>query len=56
MKHLLPTSLAGLLAAPALADAGLHHHPHGIAAGWIVAAAVLAVSPVAALALKRVMK
>lgn len=56
MKHLLPTSLAGLLAAPVLADPGLHHHPHGIAAGWIVAAAVLLATPVAVLALKRVKK
>ncbi len=29
-----------LLAAPAMADEGLHHHPHGVEYGWI--AAVLA--------------
>ena len=54
MKQIVPTALASLLAAPALADAGGHHHPHGIAAGWIIAAAVLAVTPVAVLAVKRV--
>ena len=26
-------------AAPALAHEGLHHHPHGIEYGWIIAAA-----------------
>ena len=46
----------GDVAKPALADPGLHHHPHGIAAGWIVAAAVLAVTPVAVLVVKRVKK
>lgn len=50
------TATAALLAAPALADPGLHHHPHGIAEGWIVAAAVLATAPVAMLALKKVRK
>ncbi len=56
MKHFVLASLASLAAAPALADPGLHHHPHGIAAGWIVAAAVLAVTPVAVLVVKRVKK
>ncbi len=28
------------LASPAFADAGLHHHPHGVDYGWIVAAAL----------------
>ena len=58
MKHLFLTSLASLLAAPApaLADPGLHHHSHGIAAGWILAAAVLLATPVAVLAIKRVKK
>ena len=27
-----------LLATPALADPGLHHHPHGVELGWIAAA------------------
>jgi hypothetical protein len=27
-----------LLAAPALAHEGLHHHPHGIEFGWLAAA------------------
>ena len=36
-RILLPTLL---LAGPALADQGLHHHPHGIDYGWIIAAAV----------------
>lgn len=27
-----------LMAQPALADEGLHHHPHGIETGWIVLA------------------
>jgi hypothetical protein len=26
------------LAFPSFADAGLHHHPHGIAFGWVAAA------------------
>jgi hypothetical protein len=26
------------LAGPALADAGLHHHPHGIEFGWVAIA------------------
>ena len=56
MKQIVLTSIASLAAVPALADPGLHHHPHGIAAGWIVAAAVLVASPVAVLALKRVKK
>lgn len=56
MTKFVLTGIATLAAAPALADPGLHHHPHGITAGWIVAAAVLAVSPVAVLALKRVRK
>ena len=50
------TAAAALAAAPALADPGLHHHPHGITAGWIVAAAVLAFAPVAVLALKKIRK
>lgn len=29
-----------LLATPALAHEGLHHHPHGIEFGWIAAALV----------------
>ena len=29
-----------LLATPVLADAGLHHHPHGIEFGWVTAALV----------------
>lgn len=44
MKQIVLTSTASLAAVPALADPGLHHHPHGIAAGWIMAAAVLVVS------------
>ncbi len=28
-----------LIATPALAHDGLHHHPHGIEYGWIIAAA-----------------
>ncbi|WP_431299462.1 hypothetical protein [Tabrizicola sp. BL-A-41-H6] len=31
---------AVFLATPALADPGLHHHPHGVELGWIVAALV----------------
>jgi hypothetical protein len=27
-----------LIAAPALAHDGLHHHPHGVEYGWIAAA------------------
>lgn len=27
-----------LMAQPALAHEGLHHHPHGIEYGWIIAA------------------
>ncbi len=26
------------LTAPAFADEGLHHHPHGVEFGWLVAA------------------
>lgn len=29
-----------LLATPALADTGLHHHPHGVEFGWIAAVLV----------------
>ena len=29
-----------LLATPALAHEGLHHHPHGIELGWVSAALV----------------
>ena len=29
-----------LLATPALAHEGLHHHPHGIEFGWVAAALV----------------
>ncbi len=29
-----------MIASPALAHDGLHHHPHGIDYGWIIAAAV----------------
>lgn len=29
-----------LLATPALAHEGLHHHPHGIEVGWLAAALV----------------
>ena len=56
MKQIILTSIASLAAVHALADPGLHHHPHGISAGWIVAAAVLIASPVAALVLKRIKK
>lgn len=28
------------LSAPALAHEGLHHHPHGIEYGWVIAAAL----------------
>ena len=56
MKQFLLTTFVSLAAVPALADPGLHHHPHGISAGWIVLAAVLVASPVVALALKRIKK
>jgi hypothetical protein len=36
-RILLPALLIGT---PALAHDGLHHHPHGIEQGWVVAAAV----------------
>ena len=36
MKHLFFV----FLATPAFAHEGLHHHPHGIDYGWIIAAAV----------------
>ena len=36
-RILLPALLIGT---PALAHDGLHHHPHGIEHGWIVAGAV----------------
>ena len=32
-----------LIATPALADEGLHHHPHGVEYGWIIAAALCGV-------------
>ncbi|MFN7223864.1 MAG: hypothetical protein ACK4MS_07595 [Paracoccaceae bacterium] len=38
MSRLLSPALL-MIATPALADEGLHHHPHGIEYGWIVAAA-----------------
>lgn len=38
MSRILSASLL-LLSAPAYAHDGLHHHPHGIEYGWIVAAA-----------------
>jgi hypothetical protein len=56
MKQIVLTSITGLAAVAALADPGLHHHPHGISAGWIVLAAVLVALPVVALALKRIKK
>jgi hypothetical protein len=56
MKHRILTILASLAATPALADPGLHHHPHGVAAGWIVAAAVLLGAPGAAVLLRKVRK
>jgi hypothetical protein len=34
MSRLLPFLLP-LLATPALAHEGLHHHPHGIEFGWV---------------------
>ncbi len=39
---MLRLSLAALalLATPALAHQGLHHHPHGIEFGWLIAALV----------------
>lgn len=40
MPRLIAPALVVVLAAPALADQGLHHHPHGIEAGWLVAALV----------------
>jgi hypothetical protein len=36
LRFILPLVM---LAAPAMAHEGLHHHPHGIAYGWIVATA-----------------
>lgn len=33
-----------VVASPALADTGLHHHPHGIEGGWILLALVGAVA------------
>ncbi|MDP2084826.1 MAG: hypothetical protein Q8K20_06495 [Gemmobacter sp.] len=47
LRILLPALLVGT---PALAHEGLHHHPHGIETGWIVAAGL---GVVAALALLR---
>ena len=38
MSRLLFPAL--LMATPALADTGLHHHPHGIEFGWLVAALI----------------
>ncbi len=37
-RILLPAAL--ILTSPALAHEGVHHHPHGIELGWIVAALV----------------
>lgn len=37
IRILLPALLIG---SPALAHDGLHHHPHGIEWGWIIAALV----------------
>jgi hypothetical protein len=34
------TPLALLFATPALANEGLHHHPHGIEFGWVTAALI----------------
>ena len=36
-RILLPALLIGT---PALAHEGLHHHPHGIEWGWVIAALV----------------
>lgn len=32
--------LLPLLVTPVLADAGLHHHPHGVEFGWLTVALV----------------
>ena len=56
MKAAILTSLGALAASPALAHPGLHLHPHGISAGWIVVAAVLVAAPLAGPVLKRVRK
>lgn len=37
MARILTPALL-VMAAPALAHPGLHHHPHGIGWGWVVAA------------------
>ena len=37
-RILLPALL--LLSTPVLAHTGLHHHPHGIELGWVLAAVV----------------
>ncbi len=34
------TPVLPLMASPALAHEGLHHHPHGIEWGWVVAVLV----------------
>jgi hypothetical protein len=39
MLRLIAPALV-VLATPALAHQGLHHHPHGIEAGWLVAALI----------------
>lgn len=44
IRILLPALLIGT---PALAHVGLHHHPHGIEFGWIVAAAIAVVAGLA---------
>jgi hypothetical protein len=36
-RILLPALLIGT---PAMAHEGLHHHPHGIELGWVIAALV----------------
>jgi hypothetical protein len=37
----LTVLVLSLLATPALAHEGLHHHPHGIEFGWLAAALVV---------------
>lgn len=39
MKYALSAALA-LFPQALLADEGLHHHPHGIDYGWIIACAI----------------
>ena len=37
---MLPLPMLALLATPALAHEGLHHHPHGVEFGWLSAALI----------------